>query len=59
MFGTFSDISGHDLISTHPWASGGGRALDCYAGKCQQYLARNPCGYCCHSNTGVSFPATA
>ncbi|GAW47748.1 MULTISPECIES: hypothetical protein [unclassified Nocardioides] len=25
----------------------------------QQYLAKNPFGYRCHSNTGVKFPATA
>ena len=25
----------------------------------QQYLAKNPHGYRCHSNTGVKFPATA
>jgi len=25
----------------------------------QQYLAKNPNGYRCHANTGVSFPATA
>ena len=25
----------------------------------QQYLAKNPYGYRCHSNTGVRFPATA
>ena len=25
----------------------------------QQYLAKNPFGYRCHANTGVSFPETA
>ncbi|MGZ4648846.1 MAG: peptide-methionine (S)-S-oxide reductase, partial [Blastococcus sp.] len=25
----------------------------------QQYLAKNPLGYRCHSNTGVKFPAGA
>jgi hypothetical protein len=25
----------------------------------QQYLAKNPFGYRCHANTGVTFPATA
>jgi hypothetical protein len=31
----------------------------CYAGDHQQYLAKNPFGYRCPSNTGVKFPATA
>lgn len=30
-----------------------------YVDQYQQYLAKNPHGYRCHSNTGVKFPETS
>jgi peptide-methionine (S)-S-oxide reductase len=36
-----------------------GRGAGHYADNYQQYLAKNPFGYRCHANTGVTFPETA
>jgi peptide-methionine (S)-S-oxide reductase len=35
------------------------QGLRYYGGNQQQYLAKNPNGYRCHSNSGVKFPADA
>jgi hypothetical protein len=62
----YRHLARHTMISrerprsrTHQIRAGAGRstAATYYAENYQQYLAKNPFGYRCHSNTGVKFPA--